>query len=580
MTNALAGRDSTRLVVLGPGAQRVMRASAVAVLVLAAVTPALAQKDCPQPSAQLTDQQAAVRFAPTFRFAPGEGYFPTLPFFSAADGVDNDGNSKADSQDPMEILPVIEKKVDHETHVTWYSQYSKEKRENTAVVFYRVRHLLPRDEEHERFWRFLRSDEQLFKRLDNGALEANGCLHQAPLMVIEYYSSYANDTGIEGHAGDVEFAFVFVPRDSMLAESFRTIVGAGHSLRSPNNTLVLHGELARRNPTINILVELGGHASAPDIDPLGTFEPGHDVNWNPDDIWGVRDAMATSGRGFYGDYATWMTFPRVPSQSVTMERRSPGTADQPWHYDLVDANVLRTFYESLRSEQWDNAIQSLVDLQKQLSPHWDLVPLINALNSDRTSMIAQRVRMWPDSLRSIPDHAHYRSPPGHIFKSHLYPPNIKVGWGRPQISIGFDGALNDPVAGIGWMLPDFGFFLELPGTLEFHVDARVAKEPQNERYRTDLLYTRYYGRALSWYVKMEYEGWLTHYRKNEGWRVGGGLSIMGTLAEEKAGPRLLPFDGDWRIRVGVTNSFALHEPRFEIDLIHTLRKYVNYETRE
>ena len=37
------------------------------------------------------------------RFAPGEPYFPTLPFFYAFDGIDNNNNGRVDFDDLDEI---------------------------------------------------------------------------------------------------------------------------------------------------------------------------------------------------------------------------------------------------------------------------------------------------------------------------------------------------------------------------------------------------------------------------------------------------------------------------------------------
>jgi len=151
-------------------------------------------------------------------------------------------------------------------------------------------------------------------------------------QVLEYYFYYVNDTGLQGHQNDVESAFVFLPRaraDAMLRpeESIRLddlviIVGQGHSASTPNNVLVLTGYEARHvgyRLRLNLMVELGGHSSAPDRNRDGQFSPGFDANWNlNENMWGTRDVQAVAGSGYLGGYQSWMTLPRSYPFSVTI----------------------------------------------------------------------------------------------------------------------------------------------------------------------------------------------------------------------------------------------------------------------
>jgi len=292
---------------------------------------------CPSRATALTSQQQlllARRYAPVLRFAPGEHYFPTVPYFTAWDGRDNTRDGKVDLGDPTEIAP-----HDSRDSVNWNRLNAMYERrlfptdtvradtlrrfqraiERTAV-FFRVRDLC-RGESNE-LRRFLKSDEQAWHRFDHGFLDS--LAKSLRFRVVEYYFYYVVDAGLEGHPQDIEFVYLFLPwrkedpTDDQSGRRFRIVVGGGHTYRTPNNILVLGGEAALSDPTLNVLVELGGHSSAPDAPPHGSFVPGLDVNWHVYDIWGTRDIQAVAGVGFDGRYQTSMTFPRDTADAVTL----------------------------------------------------------------------------------------------------------------------------------------------------------------------------------------------------------------------------------------------------------------------
>jgi hypothetical protein len=207
-----------------------------------------------------------------------------------------------------------------------------------AAVFYRVRCL--RGKQPKQLWGFLRNDQAAWWRTGLDTLYALG-LRDASFTVVEYYLYYLRDVGLQGHPHDIERVFVFLPRSidiaraaaheqpgkraaephrlTDLGDSLRVIVGTGHSSTTPNNVLVLVGRGAWHFRWPNILVELGGHSSAPDLDRDSRFHPGVDINWNLSaDVWGTRDIQAVSGRGYMGRYETDMTFPRPPNSSVLL----------------------------------------------------------------------------------------------------------------------------------------------------------------------------------------------------------------------------------------------------------------------
>ena len=99
----------------------------------------------------------------------------------------------------------------------------------------------------------------------------------------------------------------------VFTEPMMTLVGGGHTQRVPSNVFVdpFHetglgsglpfGEFGLHP---QILVELGDHSSAPDIDRDGRFSASIDVNWHRENVWGrgTRDLQAVAGIAYSGQY--------------------------------------------------------------------------------------------------------------------------------------------------------------------------------------------------------------------------------------------------------------------------------------
>ncbi len=287
----------------------------------------------------------AHKFAPALSFAPGEGLFPTIPFFAALDGDGTQGHpAKADLADPWEIAPYLrqpDSQLPADTSVernslpvSWKELlkayhpdtgsntprgtlgYSRDYALHRVVVLYRVCSLSYN--QNKNLERFLRSDEQAFERFQeirslDSILKKVSADTVAEFEVIQYFLYYLADRGLQGHPNDIELVSVFLPKERNYWDKFRIVVGSGHSPRTPNNVLVLssfHRGESRLQDTLHVMVELGGHSSAPDLRPIGRFTPGLDANWHAYDLWGTRDAQAASGIGYIGPYRQAMTFDR------------------------------------------------------------------------------------------------------------------------------------------------------------------------------------------------------------------------------------------------------------------------------
>ena len=160
----------------------------------------------------LSDSALAFRYAPILSYALGERYFPTIPFFTAFDGVDNNSNGLRDFTDIEEVNPSVQ-----DGHLSWealdtFYLRRSEQLSNAAyldqhALLYRVRTLTHGQERELR--RFLLSDEQAWRRFRRVADEE--LWKSFHFRVIEYYRYYIRDEGLEGHPEDIEFVFVFVP---------------------------------------------------------------------------------------------------------------------------------------------------------------------------------------------------------------------------------------------------------------------------------------------------------------------------------------------------------------------------------
>jgi len=297
---------------------------ALGLIVLIMATPLRADR-CRSSNGPLLPPKAlhelAQLHAPILRFAAGEQYFPTVPFVTAFDGVDNDGNGLTDLADSFEVSlgagegrgPLWNALRDA------YTKLKGKKETRRHAVFYRVCELQRSDVRE--LVRYLKNDLQAWNRIQADA--PFGDLmdpDSTDYLVIEYYFYYVIDRGLMGHPQDRERVFVFIPQDGAAAKQLTITVGAGHSPRTPNNVLVRWapylGLPDLTGDTLNILVELGGHSSAPDLPPLGAFTPGVDANWQIDDLWGTRDVQAVGGLGFLGRYRPEMTFTRDVGATV------------------------------------------------------------------------------------------------------------------------------------------------------------------------------------------------------------------------------------------------------------------------
>ena len=395
--------------------------------------------------------QSALAHAPILWYADREEHFPTLPFFPAFDGIDNNGNGRIDFGDPSEVAPLAENSphsiASLDSLHQWYCTLPRDERRKLAVVFYKV-DSLPAD----KVGKILFSDEQAWMRL-NRDIKSYLKNEEKSLLVFQYFFYFVHDQGLKGHPEDLEHAFIFVPRDTF--EFFGIAAGAGHWDIVPNNVLIYRqGELPPSDQSHqHLLVELGGHSLAPDLNANGLCDPGVDVNWHTDHFWGTRDIQAISGQGATAKYQTWMTFQRSDSSLIF-----------PPDPDLLKEETSAVFYRLLPAEKFKSLENSILSSSsgtktggssgwsEQVRQHFGFLEKarFSLPPSFDSEEIKRRLRLWSGDLRvRVSDEPEsenwnkdkhkvwkmraYHHSPTEIFRNYLFRPRRNGGlglWGK------------------------------------------------------------------------------------------------------------------------------------------------------
>lgn len=579
----------------------VLVAAACLAQISAVISPALAaaQEHC-RPSSQASDAVLGARYAPILRFAPGEPYFPTIPFFHAFDSADNNGNGLTDLEDPDEIAPLG---PDDSVRAAWERTrewYDEELRRGSPdlqdapptaplpAVFYRVRDLSRR--EHGDLWRYLRTDLLEWDRSGESEWRTLG-LQTEPFKVIEYY---VRDRGLVGHPHDIEFVFVFLPADPALACQFRVVVGAGHTERVPNNVLVLgnqsvlnHTDLARRDTLTNVIVELGGHSSAPDMPPYGHFMFGIDVNWKIAKSWGTRDVQAISQLGFQGEYRAEMTLPRDSAYfPVVLWPRGASKSGQ--EYALIPASLFESIHHLLDTEahrsqeQWAGSIAAIASALDSVG---------TLLGRDITgldgldSALVRRMSVWNHATISDPnrpeggelaphraqvwEHWQYTTDRSTlILKPHLFPPSMAsirtpsdvlrlITWGYsvwPGSGHEFD---------VGLIVPWFHLPIPVRGFVELQAGIGTDTDFDETEFSLEVTYVSSYFQRAAWYTTVS---WIPD------------PGVTGSHFTVGAGPSLLLWSSPNKSLLGPINILRLSTgPRFRLSSGATNAPGVDWE---
>jgi hypothetical protein len=515
------------------------------ILLLLRPSAASAQAHC-EAGSDTSAAALAARYAPVLRFAPSEPYFPTVPFFSAFDGIDNDGNGRTDFQDPDEIAQFNKGDTLHTSWATLDSLYVQEKKRTSPAeltqgppvapvpaVFYRVATLTTQQQDAMR--RYLKKDILVWDKTRRTRLGSSGIL-QHPFKVIEYYFYYVRDVGLVGHPQDIEFVFVFVPADPALACEARMLVGAGHTERVPNNTLVLTNntvlgseDLARFDTLTSVITELGGHSSAPDVPPYGKFMLGVDVNIQPTKAWGVRDVQALAQMGYGGAYQPTMTLSRDTVFHPVYYWPRGATYSYGQDYSLLPAplfarlyGVLDTVATGVAPGQWPATVATVRGLLDSIAVLMNRPPFAGTDSLD--SLTVKRMAAWTRPMMAPPgreggeiaphrgqpwEHSIYNGSPDVIFKSHLYPPSMRsvekpvdlfrlITWGVTE----WPG--NSHQFQVGFVIPWPYLPFEPRGFMTLEAGLIASDDFSGREFGLDFSYYSEYFQRVNWYTTTSY----------------------------------------------------------------------------
>ena len=203
---------------------------------------------------ELTSEEQALlakRFAPVLVFHPEEMYFPCSPLFALA------------TRDSASIASLL---GTPESRTARYEALSIEEKAKLATVYYRA------------------------YRLHRTPYEA---------IVLEYWFYYVQDTyHVRGnlppfwldasHPNDMEHVQIVLRSPG---DTITEVISSAHEGRTPANRFRFPSEAALGR--IHILVELGSHANAADINKDGIFTPHVDGDSGYKIIWGIRDKGIT-----------------------------------------------------------------------------------------------------------------------------------------------------------------------------------------------------------------------------------------------------------------------------------------------
>jgi hypothetical protein len=293
--------------------------------------------------------------------------------------------------------------------------------------------------------------------------------------LIEYWLYYPFDVGgLGSHPHDPEHLFVEVEK---LGGTVRRVIGAGHGYMAGNNVYTADKPGAHAlNLPLFAIVELGKHATAPDIDRDGVFTPGVDENEYREraKIWGVRDVIGTINNQVLA-YDTTMSSTRRPEDWLAP---AAFTALFPHESGLASRASCRATGLPAKSPLRSGGGFHLSD--------WVIVPPCH----DLTPECAQR---------HVTEHPDFTDP-ATVLKEWAFPESfLRATYGlgprRGLHSIGLGYAMDlDRVPGLGRALP-------LPGRLG--ADVFYWRQDTNESDRDSCLAKCEHGGGVGWAVRYE-----------------------------------------------------------------------------
>ncbi len=290
---------------------------------------------CGQPGALVTYGEIANRVAPVLWFSPDEPLLKPDP-----EQQDVPLRSLKDAEIPAPIPRLNGPAMSGGSANGVTAQPGLER-----TVYYRIRLLRVKDG----------ANKSLFN-LPPGAGGRNVALDQVTSIYVRFFFYYPYDVGFGAHRHDLESVEMTldVAADKYRPECYEVklyrVSGAAHGVGWYTNTLNIYD--ASSDPVLLppvVLVEEGKHATVPDRNGDGVYNPGYDVNVNPNDAWGIRDGLRNNrqtGSSYHAESAKardkmHRLFPRgFRGFHDSQEAATARTADVArFHYELKEGGV-------------------------------------------------------------------------------------------------------------------------------------------------------------------------------------------------------------------------------------------------
>ena len=282
------------------------------------------------PDPTLSSEEAkrlAQQFAPIFVFHGDEQYFPCNPLFPIEGEIESDS-------DPLELLGTAESRKEK------YLALPLDKKARLAKVYYRVRRLDPGSKTGlvldywlYYVWNHYRARGGLFPvwfdRSHPNDLEHIHLIVESRRELESDHEEPTSESGIVVHA----------------------IYASAHEGTIPANRYCSSPQGLSGRP--QILVELGSHASAPDIDRDGLFTPGVDGGSGYKMLWGIRDRGIT-----WLKYSSSYADTRSGEDSIVFSPESAAqdeNTSRRFTYQLVSVSELAEEFDQLGMSKAERA---------------------------------------------------------------------------------------------------------------------------------------------------------------------------------------------------------------------------------
>jgi hypothetical protein len=368
------------------------------------------------------------------------------------------------------------------------------------VVYYRIRSIRVRPGRAEAPWsevqkEMVRDRHTTWSCDDPRSRRAD----ELDFLTIRYFFYYPKDEGIGGHPHDLEAVELEVrsrpfcvdgPTRCFYALTVASASGSAHGAGWYTNVLSVEDTHDTVLP-LTFIVERDKHASSPDRDGNGTYQPYYDTNKYNRDAWGIRDVVSSGwlgGATFRGDLNDdrRTVAPLYPPHSAKhLQELYTATTERPW------GKATYRLEPSERNEACDRPVGHTDDDQR-------LKHLMDGKNfcGEGETEVKHGTFGLADFFQAISPGPSGRYGFMSYFQRLSFAMRHDDGFGVSMV-VPVGGEL--PLFG-GWLVPKINFVPTWKGPFRPNADV--------QSFATDLLYAPTGSRVTDWYLSGGAERWL------------------------------------------------------------------------